>query len=103
MQLCERYFSGHGSFGLDEDDVAICSIAKVLISVVKRGLSPFICQNGVCTSLHQVFHDQVMPIGCRNMKRSVTLLVCLLIYVLALTENDADKIKFTIVAGLPNV
>ena len=103
MQQTAQYFGRHCSFGCGEDNVTISSIAKVLISVVERRLSLFVCQNGVGTSLHQVFHDQVVTVSSCNVKWGIHLLVSLLIYVLALADNDADKVKFAIVASLPYI
>lgn len=98
-----RYLCGHCSLGLGEDGVAVGTSAKEIIGIVERRLSPFIGEDGVCAGLHQVLNDQVVTIGCCYMERGVHLVVCLLVYVLTLTDNDANEVKFTIVGSLPDV
>ena len=90
MHHTAQYFGRHCSFGCFNDDVAVESVAKVLISVVESCLTLLVRQDGVCTGLHQVLHDQVMAVTSCDVKWSVHLLVCLLINVLALTDNDTD-------------
>lgn len=103
LHLSMRYLGRHGSLHLADDDAAIRSAGEELIGVVERRLPLLVGEDGVGAGLDQVFNDQVVPVSSCDVQGRVHHIVSLFVDVLPLPDNNADEVKFTIMASFPNV
>lgn len=94
---------GEGCLAAAMVGAALIELLFRLFREVQRGEAFSVCDDRVGSYLEQVFHDQEVSVKGGDMQRCIFKVLCLLVHILALSDDNADHVELTISAGLPDV
>lgn len=94
---------GEGCLAAAMVGAALIELLFRLFREVQRGQAFSVCDDRVGSYLEQVFYDQEVSVKGGDMQRCIFKVLCLLVHILALSDDNADHVELTISAGLPDV